>query len=117
MTLSNSLPDKQYYTIGEVSKYCNLEAHTLRYWQKEFSGLEPVTRNGRRYYQKKDIEYIVKIQDLLHNKKYSIRGAREFLQNAPEDIVSVPQNPFDSKIEKEVVQQLDSVIDTLKKLT
>ena len=117
MTLSSFLPDKQYYTIGEVSKYCNLEAHTLRYWQKEFTGLEPVTRNGRRYYQKKDIEYIVKIQDLLHNKKYSIRGAREFLQNESDGVVSKPEISFDSGAVEEVAKQLDSVIDTLKKLT
>lgn len=117
MTHSNSLPDKQYYTIGEVSKYCGLEAHTLRYWQREFSGLDPVTRNGRRYYQKGDIQYVIKIKDLLHNQKYSIRGAREFLQNEAQNKGSVmTSNALSMNVEKAVIDQLNSAIDRLKKL-
>lgn len=116
MTPSKFLADKQYYTIGEVSKYCDLETHTLRYWQKEFSGLNPVTRNGRRYYQKDDIQYIIKIKDLLHHQKYSIKGACELLQNESKATSSTPPSLVTKGIEKELSNRLDSIIDSLKKL-
>jgi DNA-binding transcriptional MerR regulator len=119
MSLSNSLPNKQYFTIGEISKYCDLEAHTLRYWQKEFAGLEPVTRNGRRYYQKVDIDYILRIKDLLYTQKYSIQGACALLENEliqdGEKVTSSPQASV-MMANSEVENQLDSAIQRLKKI-
>ena len=44
--------EKKYYSISEVSELCNIKSHTLRFWEKEFKDLKPVTRKGnRRYYQ------------------------------------------------------------------
>ena len=31
-----SIPDKKYFSTIEVSKIVGIEAHTLRYWEKEF---------------------------------------------------------------------------------
>ena len=43
---------KKYYSIAEVAELCNVKAHTLRFWEKEFKDLKPITRKGnRRYYQ------------------------------------------------------------------
>ena len=55
MELSNSIeiPNKRYFTIGEVSKITKIKTHILRYWEKEFDVLEPTKRTGnRRYYLK-----------------------------------------------------------------
>ena len=50
------IPDKKYFSISEVSKLCDLKTHTLRFWEKEFKELTPVTRKGgRRTYQRKDV--------------------------------------------------------------
>ena len=35
------IPDKIYFTIGEVAKLCQLEPHVLRYWEQEFPQLNP----------------------------------------------------------------------------
>ena len=81
-----SIPDKLYFTIGEVSALCNLKTHVLRYWEEEFSQLSPSKRRGnRRYYQRKDVLVIRKIRDLLYEQGYTIEGARAQLaekQNA-----------------------------------
>ena len=62
-----SFSDKKYYSISEVSELCSVKPHTLRFWENEFKDLKPITRKGnRRYYQKKDIEMIEKIQSLLY---------------------------------------------------
>ena len=46
MELSNSIeiPNKRYFTIGEVSKITKIKTHILRYWEKEFDALEPTKK-------------------------------------------------------------------------
>ena len=72
-----SFSDKKYYSISEVSELCSVKPHTLRFWENEFKGLKPITRKGnRRYYQKKDIEMIRKIQALLYKEGRTISGVK-----------------------------------------
>lgn len=72
------IPDKIYFTIGEVSRLCDLKPHVLRYWEQEFPQLEPVKRRGnRRYYQKKDVLMVRQIQSLLYQQGFTIEGARQ----------------------------------------
>ena len=73
---------KLYYSISEVSEITKLKAYVLRYWETEFSHLSPPkNRAGNRTYRQKDIEIILKIKDLLYNKKYTIDGARNRLKD------------------------------------
>ena len=54
--------EKKYFSISEVSEICDIKSHTLRFWEKEFKELKPITRKGnRRYYQNQDIELIKRI--------------------------------------------------------
>ena len=72
---------KLYYSISEVSEITKLKAYVLRYWETEFSQLSPPkNRAGNRTYRQKDIEIILKIKDLLYDKKYTIDGARNCLR-------------------------------------
>ena len=43
-----NIPNKRYFTIGEVSKICDLKTHVLRYWEQEFPQLDPIKRRGNR---------------------------------------------------------------------
>ena len=75
-----TIPDKLYFTIGEVGKLCQLRPHVLRYWEQEFPQLNPSKRRGnRRYYQRKDVLLIRQIKDLLYNQGFTIEGARQQL--------------------------------------
>ncbi len=72
------IPDKVYFTIGEVAKLCNLKPHVLRYWEQEFPQLSPTKRRGnRRYYQRKDVELVFMIKTLLYQQGFTIEGARQ----------------------------------------
>ena len=72
---------KLYYSISEVSEITKLKAYVLRYWETEFSQLSPPkNRAGNRTYRQKDIEMILRIKDLLYDKKYTIDGARNCLK-------------------------------------
>ena len=80
------LPNKKYFTIGEVSSICNAKPHVLRYWEKEFHQLQPIKRRGnRRFYQRKDLLFIAKLQDLLYKKGFTISGAKQFLEKNRQD--------------------------------
>ena len=35
------LPEKRYYTIGEVAKAFVVNTSLLRYWEKEFKEIQP----------------------------------------------------------------------------
>jgi DNA-binding transcriptional MerR regulator len=75
-----TIPDKLYFTIGEVANLCDLRPHVLRYWEQEFPQLSPSKRRGnRRYYQRKDVVLIRSIKDLLYSQGYTIEGARQQL--------------------------------------
>ena len=77
---------KLYYSISEVSEITKLKAYVLRYWETEFSQLNPPkNRAGNRTYRQKDIEIILKIKDLLYDKKYTIDGARNRLKGKNSD--------------------------------
>ena len=88
------IPEKIYYSIGEVKEITGLEQHVLRYWETEFSMLRPKKNNrGQRTYQKKDIELILRIKDLLYTRKYTIAGAKKALKKGSQvDIVVEKSN-------------------------
>jgi DNA-binding transcriptional MerR regulator len=79
------IPDKLYFKIGEVSKICGLPSHVLRFWESEFKTIKPRrTASGQRSYTKKDIESILEIKHLLHDKKFTLAGARNYLKTGTE---------------------------------
>lgn len=70
--------ERLFYKISEVSAITGLEAYVLRYWESEFPILHPQkSRGGQRIYQKKDIETILKIKQMLYEKGFTIAGARK----------------------------------------
>ena len=73
---------KLYYSIGEVSKMVDLKSYVLRYWETEFKQLAPPkNRAGNRTYRQKDINIVLKIKNLLYDKKYTIEGAKSILSS------------------------------------
>ena len=72
---------KLYYSIREVSELTGIESHVLRFWEKEFSQLNPRRgRSGNRAYTERNIKVILAIKDLLYAQKYTIQGAVERLK-------------------------------------
>ena len=81
---SPEIPDKLYFKIGEVSELLGVEPYVLRYWETEFNGLSPKkSGTGHRLYRRKDVELLLRIKHLLYEKRFTIEGARQTLQNEP----------------------------------
>src|SRR5579883_2321112 len=79
---SPDIPDKLYFRIGEVSGLLGVEPYVLRYWESEFPSLAPKkSGTGHRLYRRKDVELLLRIKHLLYEKRFTIEGARQSLQN------------------------------------
>jgi DNA-binding transcriptional MerR regulator len=75
------IPDKLYFKIGEVSELLGVEPYVLRYWESEFPSLSPKkSGTGHRLYRRKDVELLLRIKHLLYEKRFTIEGARQWLQ-------------------------------------
>ena len=73
---------KLYYSIGEISQKTGLKQYVLRYWETEFSHIKPSkNRAGNRIYKESDYNNIIELKDLLHNKKFTIKGAKQYLKD------------------------------------
>ena len=74
------IPDKLYFRIGEVSHILQVEPYVLRYWESEFPTLAPKkSGTGHRLYKRKDVEMVLELKRLLYEKRFTIVGARLFL--------------------------------------
>ena len=73
---------KLYYSISEVSRITGLEQHVLRYWESQFSELNPAkNRAGNRIYTNKDISLIFEIKRLVREEGFTIEGAKKVLSS------------------------------------
>lgn len=97
-------PDKLFYKIGEVSRVVGVESYVLRYWETEFTFLNPrKSKSGQRIYAKNDVDLILQIKYLLYEEKYTIDGVRRKLGNDAEQ-----QSPANSQAEPRVTAKAAS---------
>ena len=81
MRAAAEIPDKLYFKIGEVARITGVEPYVLRYWESEFSTIQPVKLRNQRRYRKRDIEAILEIRRLLYEERFTIAGARKRLKD------------------------------------
>ena len=75
-----TIPDKMFFRIGEVSEITGVKPYVLRYWESEFRLLRPnKNKSGQRVYRRRDVETVIEIRDLLHQRKFTIAGAKKWL--------------------------------------
>lgn len=71
------LPDKLYYSIGEVAKAFDVNTSLIRYWEKEFPIIKPKkNKKGNRYFTPEDLKNLKMIYHLVKEKGYTLDGAR-----------------------------------------
>ena len=105
-----TIPDKRYFTIGEVSKLCGVKPHVLRYWEQEFPELQSIDRRSRRrYYQKREVLLVLKIKGLLREDGFTISGARSKLSSPvtkAKNLDSIPASLADTVELEEILSIL-----------
>jgi len=69
-----------FRTISEVAAELGLPQHILRYWETRFPQLRPLQRAGnRRYYRPADVALARRINRLLNQEGYTMRGVQKLL--------------------------------------
>lgn len=112
--------EKLYYTITEVSKLLDIKPYVIRYWETEFPQIKRSRKSGRnRRYSILEFETISLIKHLLYDKKYTIKGAKQALQDGIEaepviEAVQLPLTPQEQL--KEIKKLLMDIKQTVNKL-
>ena len=105
------LPEKMYFSIGEVSRLCKVKQHVLRYWEESFPQLKPTKRDGnRRYYTHKDVHLIRRINELLNGQGYTLEGARRYLSGEAHQ----EDKRFSKQLIREIRLELEEILKLLK---
>jgi len=104
------IPSKRYFTIGEVSELCMVKPHVLRYWEQEFSQLNPVKRRGnRRYYQRHEEQLIRRIRSLLYIEGFTISGAKNQIEMEAGN-QAAPTTQVKRQVVAELISEIDEVV-------
>ena len=113
-------PDKECFSIGEVSEITQIQPYVLRYWENKCKLLRPSRReSGHRKFSRKDVEEILKVKDLLYMKGLTVMGAKKFLiqekRVRPEQMkIELGENSAAIELLKETKSTLEEVLKILK---
>ncbi|MDE1976864.1 MAG: MerR family transcriptional regulator [Elusimicrobia bacterium] len=118
------LPDKQFFTMGEISRLMQVPAYTLRYWESRLGVLRPSRRpSGHRRYTRADVETIGLIRDLVYKRRLTLDGARKALwerkrgaKTAAGDLPSAQNGAASgaaTKVLREIRQEIQSLVSEL----
>ena len=112
-----------YKTIGEVVKILNNEnpkhikinAHTLRFWETQFTQLKPkVFNNNRRHYDSMTIEMLKFIKFLLKSEGMTIQGVKKHLNQNKSNLDDYVFTSIRAKYFKNKLSNLKNIIEELK---
>lgn len=73
---------RQYYSMRETAAMFGVNQSLLRFWENEFKILQPKkNKKGDRYFRPIDVKNLVLIYHLLRVRKFTMEGAKEYLQS------------------------------------
>jgi DNA-binding transcriptional MerR regulator len=102
-------------TIGEVAKATGIKAHVLRYWEQQFPTLKPLTRSGgRRYYRPEDVELIERIDRLVNEEGYTLKGAKSALKGTSDPQAAAGEAGVAEAVDEDVLKRLKAIRADLK---
>lgn len=84
-----NLPDKLYYSIGEVAKAFGVNTSLIRFWEKEFAIISPrKSSTGSRKFTPEDVKKLQLIYHSVKEKGFTLEGARQRLKEENQKTLS-----------------------------
>ena len=75
------LPEKLYYSIGEVADAFGVNTSLIRFWEKEFDAIKPKKNaKGNRKFTPQDIKTLELIYHLVKERGFTLDGAKTHLK-------------------------------------
>lgn len=101
------LPEKRYYSIGEVAQAFDVNTSLIRFWEKEFDALKPKKNaKGNRKFTPDDIKNLQLIFHLVKERGFTLEGAKIHLKEGRKKTL----NNF------EIIRKLESIKAELVKI-
>jgi DNA-binding transcriptional MerR regulator len=76
-----NLPEKRYYSIGELAKAFQVNTSLIRFWDKEFDILQPKKNaKGNRLFRPEDVKNLQLIYHLVKERGFTLEGAKTHLK-------------------------------------
>ncbi|SFI95545.1 MerR family transcriptional regulator [Myroides guanonis] len=98
------LPEKRYYSIGELAKAFQVNTSLIRFWEKEFDILKPKKNaKGNRMFTPEDLKNLKIIFHLVKERGFTLDGAKDYLKTKPKESLD----------NFELIQKLESIKNTL----
>ena len=111
---AHEIPDKLYFRIGEVARLAGIKPYVLRFWETEFPSLGPrKTGTGHRLYRRKDVELVLEIKRLLYENRFTIEGARKYLETRRKPETARASRP--AKAQGELFSASSPLFDAVRK--
>lgn len=83
------LPEKRYYSIGEVAEAFKVNASLIRFWEKEFDAIKPKKNaKGNRKFTPEDIKNLELIYHLVKERGFTLEGAKTHLKEEKQKTLS-----------------------------
>jgi len=87
MPYKEKIPEKIYYSIGEVAQMFNVKTSLIRFWENEFDIIKPhKNKKGNRLFTKQDIDNFHLIFHLVKERGLTLKGAKKKLNENKEDL-------------------------------
>jgi len=121
MEISEKQLTKLYYTIGEVAVMFEVNPSLIRFWEKEFTIIQPKkNKKGNRLFTPKDILNFNKIYNLVKKQGFTLEGAKNALKSKKhieDDTAGVILEQKEISIDFEnIVKLLENIKNKLTKL-
>tara|TARA_R110000751_G_scaffold28989_5_gene75094 strand:+ start:2220 stop:2549 length:330 start_codon:yes stop_codon:yes gene_type:complete len=101
------LPEKLYYSIGEVADAFDVNTSLIRFWEKEFDVLKPKKNaKGNRKFTPTDIKNLELIYHLVKERGFTLEGAKTHLKENKQQTL----NKFD------LIRKLENIKAQLQEL-
>lgn len=101
------LPEKLYYSIGEVADAFEVNPSLIRFWEKEFNIIKPKKNaKGNRKFTPEDIKNLELIYHLVKVRGFTLEGAKAYLKQEPKETLS----------KFEIIRKLEGIKSSLIKL-
>ncbi|RZS99861.1 MerR family transcriptional regulator [Aquimarina brevivitae] len=82
------LPEKMYYSIGEVADAFSVNTSLIRFWEKEFDILKPKKNaKGNRKFTQEDIKNLELIYHLVKERGFTLEGAKIHLKEQKQGVL------------------------------
>ena len=101
------LPEKLYYSIGEVANAFGVKTSLIRFWEKEFDVIKPKKNaKGNRKFTPEDIRNLELIYHLVKERGFTLEGAKIHLKEERQKTLT----------NFEIIRKLETIKSTLIKL-